>query len=173
MKLFDKDAMLGKILDRCIPEPNSGCWLWLGTLNAYGYGVLRYSHRGQAIAHRVAYEILRGPIQDGLSLDHLCRIRCCVNPRHLEPVTRGENVRRGENNNRAKTHCIHGHEFSKENTRMDFSIGYRRRICRECARLDHRISGGWTAEKAAALPPVSVRHRDANGRYVESFPLMR
>lgn len=71
------------------PEPNTGCWLWLGTLSDNGYGI--YAHRR---AHRIAFEQMKGGIPPGLDLDHLCRVRCCVNPEHLEPVTRKENCRR-------------------------------------------------------------------------------
>lgn len=91
------------------PEPNSGCWLWKGA-TACGYGYFR--HRP---AHRFAYELYRGPIPEGLQLDHLCRVRSCVNPSHLEAVTQGVNLHRGETiaaRNAAKTHCPKGHEYT-------------------------------------------------------------
>ena len=80
-------------------EPNSGCWLWIGTdsnlrgtaTTAYG---LFYSDKKMVLAHRWAYEHYVGPIPAGLQLDHKCRTRCCVNPKHLEPVTGSENCRR-------------------------------------------------------------------------------
>ena len=72
----------------------SGCWVWLRALNWNGYGLIR--HRGRQLrAHRFAYELYVGPIPPALTLDHLCRDRGCVNPAHLEPVTRAENVLRG------------------------------------------------------------------------------
>lgn len=71
-------------------EPNSGCWLWAGADNGVGYGKFRGKY-----AHRISYEMNRGPIPNGMHLDHLCRVRCCVNPSHLEPVTNAENARRG------------------------------------------------------------------------------
>jgi hypothetical protein len=80
------------------PEPNTGCWLWSGSTSTGGYGyILDYEGAAKKAmrAHRWAYEKLRGPIPDGLHLDHLCRVRCCVNPDHLEAVTSGENTRRG------------------------------------------------------------------------------
>ena len=75
-----------------------GCWIWNGRLSDDGYGVLDLSWRGggpkSCYAHRAAYELLVGPIPDGLELDHLCFVRSCVNPAHLEAVTHVENLRR-------------------------------------------------------------------------------
>lgn len=88
--------------DKCIPEPNSGCWLWLGRLRR-GYG--RFARTG---CHRYAYRKLVGAIPDGLQIDHLCRTTCCVNPAHLEAVTQRENTLRGEGvsaRNARKAHC--------------------------------------------------------------------
>ena len=130
-------AVLERIMEKVSPEPNSGCWLWMGFANEDGYGVIRiggrvnFKFRG---VHRVCYELLRGAIPEGLTLDHLCRVRCCVNPDHLEPVTIVENVRRGEVGitNRMKTHCPYGHPYDEENT---YSIpGRVYRSCRACHR---------------------------------------
>lgn len=74
-------------------EAPTGCWEWDGTLSVEGYGVFRENYR-QIKAHRWTYEQFVGPIPDGLTIDHLCRNRRCVNPAHLEPVTAGENARR-------------------------------------------------------------------------------
>lgn len=73
----------------------SGCWEWRAAKAGGGYGRFAPDGRRQVQAHRFAYEIVCGAIPDGLDLDHLCRNRGCVNPAHLEPVTRQENVRRG------------------------------------------------------------------------------
>lgn len=71
-----------------------GCWLWIGSTNFGGYGT--YYVSGRAVrAHRFSYELFVGKIPDGLELDHLCRYKSCVNPKHLEPVTHQENVIRG------------------------------------------------------------------------------
>src|SRR4051812_35687163 len=86
------------LYNKIFPEPMSGCWLWTGALNYNGYGTYSWAEedgRHTYLAHRLVYIIERGPIPDGLQLDHLCRLRCCVNPDHLEPVTSGENARRG------------------------------------------------------------------------------
>jgi hypothetical protein len=76
------------------PEPNTGCWLWTGTVMPAGYGTMKVGGQ-QRLAHRVAYEAFIGPVPDGLVLDHLCRVRSCVNPWHLQPVTNRENILRG------------------------------------------------------------------------------
>lgn len=86
----DQARRLAEKIDRAGP---GGCWLWTGTLNGAGYGTYRVD--GQTVgAHRHVYEVERGPIPEGLHLDHLCSVRRCVNPSHLEPVTPSENIRR-------------------------------------------------------------------------------
>ena len=102
---------------RYSPEPNSGCWLWHGRGDDLGYG--RFWDNGRDVqAHRWSYEHHKGPIADGLVIDHLCRVPACVNPDHLEPVTQGENVLRGfapTAINARKTHCLRGHALSGDN----------------------------------------------------------
>ena len=90
-----------------------GCWEWTGSKGSCGYGHMRVSGRTVSV-HRIAYNELVGPIPDGLTLDHLCRNRWCVNPEHLEPVTNRENVLRGVNppaQNHRKQKCLKGHPF--------------------------------------------------------------
>jgi hypothetical protein len=111
------------------------CWLWTRGINSKGYGLFHFRAR-DVLAHRFAYEALVGPVPDGLELDHLCRVRHCVNPQHLEPVTRRVNSQRGDHLTnhweRRKTHCNRGHEFTAENTAYR---GERRwRQCRTCHR---------------------------------------
>lgn len=80
------------VLHRC--AQTEGCWLWSGTVNTDGYGIVQHGGRSW-IAHRLAYSAFIGAVPAGLVVDHLCRVRSCVNPSHLEPVTNVENLRRG------------------------------------------------------------------------------
>lgn len=88
--------MIPRILRHVMPEPNSGCWLWTGCVSHQGYALLVVGGKKRRV-HRLLYEGVVGPIPDGLVLDHKCRVRGCVNPDHLEPVTSAENTRRGAN----------------------------------------------------------------------------
>lgn len=150
---------------RRIKKLANGCWEWTGSINpANGYG--RIQHGGKrnpirSLAHRFAYELLVGPIPEGLTLDHLCHtvdqscpggIECphrrCVNPAHLEPVTSLENSMRGKTPgaiNAAKTHCKWGHEFTPENT--GHYLGHR--ICRKCRTKEGRALRSAASETAA------------------------
>jgi len=126
------------------------CWIWTSNVNRSGYGKFLFEGRHR-VAHRLAYELLAGPIPAGLELDHLCHVatecpapgpecphRACVNPAHLEPVTRPENNRRSASPsalNDLKTHCNEGHEFDLFNT---YFTPDGRRVCRECARQGKR-----------------------------------
>jgi hypothetical protein len=113
------------------------CWPWQRPLSRNGYGI--FSIRGKHLpAHRFAYELLVGPIPEGLEIDHLCRVRHCVNPAHLEPVTPQVNALRGNGaagRNARKTSCRNGHLYSAENTWLDHR-GHR--YCRICLRENHR-----------------------------------
>jgi hypothetical protein len=109
---------------------SDGCWLWTAHVGRDGYGRYRCS-----MAHRVAYELLVGPIPEGLHIDHLCRVRNCVNPAHLEAVTCKENVMRGVGvtvSLAGRTHCLHGHEFTPENTYLRRRHSTLIRVCRRC-----------------------------------------
>lgn len=118
-------------------EKTDSCWLWKGAIQGAGYGSIWYDDR-ICLAHRVAYELTRSKVPDGLTLDHLCRVRSCVNPAHLEPVTNRENVLRGVAplaKNARKTHCIHGHPFDEVNTLVRHTkYGTFTRHCLTCKR---------------------------------------
>ena len=120
-----------------IPSTSDGCMLWVGARDGRGYGDFYYNGSvGQA--HRYSYEYFVGPIPKGLALDHLCRTPLCVRPDHLEPVTWRENLMRGNTHTRRnaeKTHCVHGHEYTEENT-YRCPKGWRR--CRACTAVRSR-----------------------------------
>ena len=114
-----------------IKTNENGCFIWLGSKNNKGYGMLNVD-RMPALAHRVSYELFVGDLEDGLVVDHLCRNRGCINPAHLEQVTSRDNVLRGDSvcsENSKKTHCKRGHEFSGENMRLLKNGG---RFCKKC-----------------------------------------
>lgn len=90
------DHLPERIQEKLIPEPNTGCWLYMGSWDsANGYGKISWGGR-HSMLHRVVYELTVGPIPEGLILDHQCRVRACCNPAHLEPVTVQVNTERGE-----------------------------------------------------------------------------
>lgn len=116
--------------------PNN-CWIWTSVLRGNGYGAIRVGSKF-ALAHRVSYEMHRGPIPAGLTIDHLCDETRCVNPDHLEPATGKANTLRSNGItavNARKTHCVAGHPLSGDNVR-DWR-GHRH--CRTCARDRARI----------------------------------
>ena len=112
----------------------SGCWLWTASKDRKGYGQYRLNGKNRK-AHVVVYRELVGSVPAGLQLDHLCRVRHCVNPAHLEPVTCAENIRRGESGNRKKTHCPKGHEYTPDNT----YVHNNKRQCKTCAASRPRV----------------------------------
>lgn len=150
-------ATLATILVRLEMSPD-GCWLWPGAL-VDGYGNTRVTGRpGTHLVHRVVYEALVGRIPASLTLDHLCRVRRCANPLHVEPVTQRENWFRGQAPSRQnvdKTTCPKGHPYD---TTWSNGDGRRGRRCRECERVRGRAKYAanpdywrqWRARRAAA-----------------------
>ncbi len=115
-----------------------GCWIWTAFLTR-GYGHFTTTTDGHQVtkkAHRIAYELLVGPIPDGLCIDHVCRTRSCCNPEHLRPVTWRENIFAPGSKSIAvkhaeKTHCRHGHALVEGNL-LRFGLAMGKRLCAEC-----------------------------------------
>lgn len=135
------------------------CWLWTAGLNRNGYGRFMDANKITRAAHRIAYEALVAPIPEGLQLDHLCRVRHCVNPMHVEPVTQAENLRRGETITAkavAATYCPQGHPYSGDNLYVS-PKGHR--SCRQCARDRN-------ARRRVEQPElIRQQNREADRRY--------
>jgi hypothetical protein len=138
-------------------RPDLGpCWIWTGSRDAHDYGQF-YANGSKVLAHRYAYETGVGPIPEGLEPDHLCRVHPCIRPSHLEPVTRRENLRRGQGlvaSKMAQTHCEQGHEFTPDNT----YLWRERRHCRAC-RAKHSAAAEQTR------PDRSAYFREYFGTY--------
>ena len=126
-----------RFLEKIYPEPNSGCWLWSGAVNNYGYGQIRIDGR-IVYAHRYSYELYVSEIPGGMELDHKCRNPYCVNPNHLEPVTHRENILRGMSPSARQARqkfCVHGHSLIGDNLYLRKSGG---RNCKTCNRERQR-----------------------------------
>lgn len=112
-------------------EKTQTCWLWIGSRSAEGYGNLRLPGNKVRYAHRISYQLTKGEIPQGLVIDHLCRVRNCVNPDHLEAVTFGENVRRGaQAYGLHKRTCPNGHDVTDSANVRITNRGHKR--CRAC-----------------------------------------
>jgi hypothetical protein len=110
------------------------CWLWTAGTSRDGYGLFGVAN-SSSLAHRLSWADEHGHIAERLQVDHLCRVRACVRPTHLELVTSAENTRRGALGLAMKTHCPKGHEYSEANTLTGVDrFGYPGRRCRTCRR---------------------------------------
>lgn len=136
-------AIIERITSLSIPEPNTGCWIWLGAMFHSGYGAFKRvmaSGKKESLAHRVSYLMFRGEIPVGKEIDHTCKNRSCVNPNHLRAVTHSENLLSADHSasaanhpNKRKTHCKYGHPFDSTSTYVKrSSTGRHKRKCRIC-----------------------------------------
>lgn len=123
-------TLVERITDRC---EVGDCWIWLGGKTGSGYGAIRHDGKNHS-THRAMWQELVGPIPDGYHIDHLCRVRACCNPDHLEPVPPATNVRRALVGRRWKT-CKRGHEWNGANTYV-YPDGHRQ--CRACLAINRR-----------------------------------
>ncbi len=117
-------------------EADGGCIVSLYSVGSHGYSQIGWTEGGKSrmrLGHRVAWEAEHGPIPDGLTIDHICRNRRCINVAHLRLLSNVENARM--NGNWAKTHCVRGHEFTEDNTYRD-KRGHR--DCRACWRVRYQ-----------------------------------
>lgn len=124
-----------RILDNTSISETTGCWEWTGRLNKRGYAKARVDGKYRRM-HRVAYEHFVGPLIPGMTIDHLCKNKCCVNPKHLEQVTIGENRVRAGLAPPGASHCIKGHEYTEANTYR--TPGTNNRACRACQKNNSR-----------------------------------
>lgn len=131
-----------------VDKSADGCWHWIGSKNRKGYGHFLW-HGVGPMAHRCAWTLLRGPIPEKLQVDHLCKVRSCVNPDHMELVTLQENVRRSDVglHQRQKTHCPRGHEYAGRNLYVNRKA---QRICRTCNAMSQKHYRGVPESEIAA-----------------------
>ena len=151
MKKSLEDRLWAKI-NRSGPEE---CWEWTGARISTGYGRIRINGR-TASAHRTVYELFVKPIPDGLTIDHLCRNRACMNPRHMEPVSHKVNTLRGNTVgavNQQKMTCPKGHTYDREsfNGRYRDGTRKRRRYCSICIKETQKH---WRARQRALMSKV-------------------
>ena len=143
-RVYVRRPLRDRFEEKVLRLPFVNCWLWDGALSGAGYGQIG-AEGGSPIllAHRVAWELYRGPIPEGTELDHLCRVRGCVNPWHVEPVTHLMNMQRGAR--ASQQHCKRGHEFTETNTYRQPSRP-QWRACHPC-KLD--TTRAWRARRVA------------------------
>jgi hypothetical protein len=131
---FREKCAVQEVLHEKLGTP---CWLWTGAKFPSGYGAFWLEGKTER-AHVASWKILKGPVPEGMEIDHKCRRVDCVNPEHLEPVTHQENIDRTEkgargSKNAAKTHCKNGHPYDDANTILAKNqFGGPKRDCRIC-----------------------------------------
>lgn len=128
-------------LDRFLSKVNktNTCWYWTAYVRPDGYGAFRPTKGNMVNAHRYSYKTFVGELVSGMHIDHLCRNKTCVNPKHLQQVAPAENTRRGisgrltKDRHKLVTHCPSGHEYTETNTIYSISSdGYKCRKCKTC-----------------------------------------
>lgn len=149
------ERWVSRFSEKIFPVTESGCWIWDSEVNkSHGYGMFLLNGK-YVRAHRVSYELFKGPIPKGLHIDHLCRVKCCVNPDHLEAVTNRVNVLRGVGAtavNARKETCPYGHKYdSIKRTRCKRTKGVQviQRVCKSCVRVANHSQ--YLKRKLAAL----------------------
>ncbi len=147
-------TLWARLQTKFTPEPNTGCWLWTASIDEGGYGFLHVGTKREgtarmARAHRVAFELLRGAVPEGLVLDHTCRVRSCVNPQHLEPVSFADNIRRG-----AAPNIVAHREGRCGRCGTEFSNNGRQSYCRPCYLAYHHA---YDATRRARNRPAALR----------------
>ena len=136
------DEIKQRLDNKIYRDPNSGCWIWLGFLhNGYARTSYKRHFPHTTAVYRIAYCLYRGEIPEAMEVDHLCRVRCCVNPWHMEIVTHAENTKRAiypkeTHRNGRKTHCKRGHPFDEKNTMHDGT----KRQCRMCIYAKNKLA---------------------------------
>jgi hypothetical protein len=141
--------------DKSIPVTESGCQIWIGATTKTGYGIIQFKENGQRkrmTAHRIAYLLAHGPLDEDLVIDHRCRVRSCINETHLRPLTNAANVLCGEGrsaHNRRKTYCLKGHALTGDNIDPT-GIPSGRRWCLICRRERKRL---WARKQARENSP--------------------
>lgn len=150
-----RKTVLQRFFEKFIIDSVTGCWLWTAQIYPTGYAAFYHSQGWTKRAARIAYILFRGPIPEGLQIDHLCRVRRCVNPWHLEAVTAQENTRRSRRSpllGKYKlriTECPQGHRYIGKNLAVRPN-GHR--YCRACHRAD---TARYLARKRVAISVVS------------------
>jgi hypothetical protein len=148
------DRLVGRFFAK-VAEDEGGCWIWTAYRDPKGYGRFQYGAKDARLAYSVSYGLLVGQVPEGLELDHLCRVKACVNPYHLDPVPLQVNMRRRAG---LKTHCPQGHPYTPENSYMPPAGGT---VCRTCKkRTQHAVKEREkaTRRERGPLPPRQLTH---------------
>lgn len=142
-RIYVREPIQDRLERHSVAIPFAGCFVWTGAVDKKGYGRIGMQGKSSKLAHRISYQHFVGEIPQGLELDHLCRNPSCINPNHLEAVTRKVNTDRGlcaETHKKrfaAMTHCKRGHEFTVENTYIATKRNRQFRNCKTCKKLNN------------------------------------